>query len=86
MMDWEAHNIKLQNGNLVLIKAKKGFLMCGYLNIETAEKLGDAAGVVRGVKDPDEALEAKIVAVTKKARELGVTEGMTGRAALEKMS
>ncbi len=60
--------------------------MCGYLNIETAEKLGDAACVVRGVKTVEEMLEGKVSALTSGAKKLGIETGMTGREALGKMA
>ena len=41
---------------LVLIVAEKGFVMCGFLNIEAAERLGVAAAMVSGVKTFEEAL------------------------------
>ncbi len=77
--------IELQNANLVLVKARQGYVMCGYLNLEAAEKLGDAACVVTGVKTAEDALEAEVKACTTKAGELGVKTGMTGREALELM-
>ena len=40
--------VELYKAPLLLIKGKKGFLMCGYLNIKAAEKLGDAAARVTG--------------------------------------
>lgn len=75
--------IHMGNANLLLIKADKGFIMCGYLNIEVAEKLNDAACVVQGVKDFDDMLNAKIIKVTTKAKEFGIKEGMLGREALK---
>ena len=80
------HVIKMQNAVLVLVKTEKGFVMCGYLDIKTAEKLGDAACIVRGVKSVDDLLNAKIVEMTKKAEKLGIKLGVTGREALEKLS
>jgi len=59
--------------------------MCGYLNMETAEKLGDAACMVRGVKTVDDLLNAKIVEMTSKAKQFGIEMGMTGRETLEKL-
>jgi len=75
--------IELHNANFLMIVAKKGFIMCGYLNIDTAEKLNDAACVVTGVKNFDEVLNAKIVKLTTKAKELGIKEGMLGKDALK---
>ncbi len=60
---------------LLLIKGEKGFIMCGYLNIEVAEKLGAAAAIVSGVKTFDEVLNADIKAATSKAEKLGVETG-----------
>ena len=79
------YEIPLQNAVLVFVAAEKGFVMCGYLNIETAEKLGDAACVVRGVKTASGLLEAKIEALTSKAKLFGIEIGMTGREALERL-
>ncbi len=75
--------IDMGNANLLLIKADKGFIMCGYLDIETAEKLNDAACIVKGVKNFEDMLNARIVKVTTKARELGIKEGMSGKDALK---
>ncbi|MFN0118163.1 MAG: YunC family protein [Elusimicrobiota bacterium] len=77
--------IKFSKAPLVLAKAKSGFVMCGYLNLETAEKLGDAAAVVRGVMTVEDLLKAKIQGFTSFAAQKGVKEGMTGKEALEKM-
>ena len=84
--DWTGILARLKNANLVMIFAEKGFVACGYLNIETAEKLGDALALVTGVKTFDDVLNAQIIKVSSKAREFGITEGMTGRKALELLS
>jgi len=34
---------EMQKYPLLVIKAEKGFLMCGYLNVNAAETLGDTA-------------------------------------------
>ncbi|OGS39290.1 MAG: hypothetical protein A2551_06945 [Elusimicrobia bacterium RIFOXYD2_FULL_34_30] len=78
------YEIQMQNAMLVLVKAEKGFVMCGYLDIKTAEKLGDAACIVRGVQTVDDLLNAKIVGMTTKAEKFGVKLGITGKEALEK--
>ena len=85
-MDFEPYVIELENANLVLLKAKKGYVMCGLLNIETAERLGQAAALVTGVKTSEDALKAKVKAVTAAAKKLGVSEGMTAEEALKRMS
>ncbi|MBN2013590.1 MAG: DUF1805 domain-containing protein [Candidatus Altiarchaeota archaeon] len=78
--------IELQNANLLLITAERGYVMCGYLDIKAAEKLGDSACIVTGVKTFDDVLESRIVGVSSKARELGIREGMSGREALSLLS
>jgi uncharacterized protein YunC (DUF1805 family) len=60
---------------LILIKGAKGYVMCGYLNIEAAEKFGSAAAIVSGVKTFDDVLNAQIKASTTKAKQLGLEPG-----------
>ena len=78
--------VRMHNASLVLILGKKGYVMCGYLNMDAAERLGDAACMVTGVDTFDDVLSARIKAVSAKAKELGISEGMTGREALEMLS
>ena len=68
--------IELPNAPLILLKGKKGFIMFSYLDMATANKLGDIAAVVRGVKSIDEALNAEISEVSNKAKEIGIKKGM----------
>ncbi|MFH1055231.1 MAG: DUF1805 domain-containing protein [Candidatus Altiarchaeota archaeon] len=79
----EEYVIPLQNANLVLIKADRGYIMCGLLNIESAERLGQAACMVTGVKTAEDALKAQVKACTTAAKQVGIKEGMTGQQALE---
>lgn len=67
---------------LVAIIGEKGFVMCGFLNVDAAEKLGVTAAVVSGVKTFDDVLMAEVKAVTSKAELKGIRRGMTGREAL----
>ncbi len=71
---------------LLLMVGEKGFIMCGYLNVEVAERLQVAAAMVSGVKSFQDVLEAEIKAATSKARELGISLGMKGREALRKLA
>jgi uncharacterized protein YunC (DUF1805 family) len=70
---------------LLLIVADKGFVMCGFLNVEAAEKLGVAAAVVSGVKNFEDVLDAQIKAATSKAKSFGIDVGMKGADALKHM-
>ena len=71
---------------LLVIKAPKGVMGCGYLNIDTFNRTGEAAVIVRGVNTHEEMLKAKVVAASEAARSLGIEVGVTGAEALEKMS
>jgi len=71
---------------LVLIVAEKGFVMCGFLNIEAAERLGVTAVMVSGVKTFEDVLNAEVEAATSKAKSLGVKLGMRGSEALLHMA
>ncbi len=71
---------------LLLVVADKGFVMCGFLNVGTAEKVGVAAAVVSGVKSFEDVLDAEVKEVTSKAKSLGVDVGMKGVDALECLS
>ncbi|MBE0522673.1 MAG: DUF1805 domain-containing protein, partial [Candidatus Methanoperedenaceae archaeon] len=39
----------MEHAPLVVIRARKGFVMCGYLDVNIANKLGDVAVRVTGV-------------------------------------
>jgi uncharacterized protein YunC (DUF1805 family) len=73
------YRIDLGNAPLLLIQAKKGYLMCGYLNMNAANKLGDIAGRVTGVKTFSDMLTASIAEVSEKAQQLGLQQGMNGK-------
>ena len=60
---------------LVLIEGDKGFIMCGYLNIDAAESLGATAAVVSGVSSWEDILKAQIKTATTKAKALGLEPG-----------
>jgi len=68
---------------LVMIIGRLGFVCCGFLNIEVAEKLNVAAAMVSGVKNFDDVLNSEVKAVTLKAQALGVKTGMKGKDALK---
>jgi len=68
---------------LVMIIARLGFVCCGFLNIEAAEKLNVAAAMVSGVKSFDDVLNAEVRAATSKAQTLGIKAGMKGKEALK---
>ena len=63
--------------NMLVLVAKKGYIMCGYLSREAAAGFGDAAAVISG-SSFEELLANPVKAVTPAAEELGVRAGMTG--------
>ena len=67
---------------LLLMIGERGFVMCGFLNIDAADKLKVAAVMVSGVKSFDDVLRAEVRAVTSKASKIGIGLGMTGRDAI----
>lgn len=71
------------NSKLLIITGKKGYIMCGYLNINTAQKRSDVACVVTGVKTIEDMLNSKVVALTSQAQSIGITMSMEVRKVLE---
>ena len=71
--------------NMLVMQCKNGYVMCGYLNMATAEAVNDAAAVVSGANF--EALLCNPVkAVSPAAAALGIEVGMTGAQACEKLN
>ncbi|HII82051.1 MAG TPA: DUF1805 domain-containing protein [Ferroplasma sp.] len=60
---------------LIILKGENGYIMCGYLNIEAANSLGDVAVRVSGVNDINDVLNTKVNACTENAKKLGINTG-----------
>ena len=88
ILDKKAEGVSIKTNRTValIIRAEKGFLACGYFDINVANKVGDVAAIVTGVKNFEEMLDAKLVAVSREAKKLGITKDMTGKDALALMS
>ncbi|WP_372519098.1 YunC family protein [Candidatus Ruminimicrobiellum ovillum] len=71
------------NANLLVITGEKGYIMCGYLNINTAQKRNDVACIVTGVKTIEDMLNSKVVALTAQAQKLGISMNMEVKKVLE---
>lgn len=67
--------IDLPGAPLVLLKGSKGFVMCGYLDVSTVNKLGVIAARVSGVKSVEELLKKEIAVASEKAIREGVKPG-----------
>jgi Uncharacterized conserved protein len=59
---------------LVLVSGEKAFVMCGFLNIDAAEKFGVPCARVTGVKTVEDLLSKEIQQSTTKAKEMGIAE------------
>jgi uncharacterized protein YunC (DUF1805 family) len=68
---------------LIIIKGSKGFLACGYINVETCNKTQEACAIVSGVKTHEDMLNAKVKFVSDKAKELGIEMDMMGAEAID---
>ena len=76
---------EIGNLPLIVVRAKKGYIACSYIDKATAEKVGDIAAFVSGVKNLDDLKRAKIRETTTWAEDLGIREGMSVKKALELM-
>jgi uncharacterized protein YunC (DUF1805 family) len=79
------YSIDLGKAPLLVLQAKKGYLMCGYLNMNTANKLGDIAGKVTGVKTFDDMLKASVIEISENAKKEGLHEGISGQDFLQSL-
>ncbi|WDN87435.1 hypothetical protein BuS5_00403 [Desulfosarcina sp. BuS5] len=74
-----ATGIKIMRDNnrpvAFMIKAAKGFAVCGHFNLKTMEKSGISVIQFVGVKSIEEAVDAKVVDMTSQAKNLGVKKG-----------
>jgi uncharacterized protein YunC (DUF1805 family) len=82
-MNVETIHVELKRP-LLIMKAPKGFVACGYINIETCNRTEDACALVNA-GNFDDMKRAPIVAVSNRAAELGICVGDTGESALLKM-
>ena len=62
--DLDAVTFPTQNTKILVIRAPKGLLGCGYVSVDTAAKVGDALAIVSGVASYDDMLAATVRAVS----------------------
>lgn len=77
-------------GQYCSILTAAGIVGCGIYDMKTPAEFGQAIAIARGTPanplvEPEDLLDAKIVDCTPQAKSLGITIGMTGRAAVELM-
>ena len=82
--------ISWDNGQCVLIVAKKGLVACGAIDLKVMDEFDFAVAISKGTPEKslvttEDLLDAKIIGATSEAQNLGIIEGMSGREALEKL-
>lgn len=70
---------------LILLAGEKAFVMCGFLNIEVAEKLGVPCARVVGVRTVEDLLNKEVQQSTTKAREMGIIENVKVSSIIDKL-
>lgn len=50
--------VKLLSKSLILLRARKGFIMCGYLDLKAAQRFNDVAIKIMGVSTIGQAMSA----------------------------
>ncbi len=76
----------LQKKNLIVLCGKRGYVMCGYLNLKVAEKFDDVAIKIVGVSTLNDALYASAHSCTSAAGKLGIKKGQPIADILEKIA
>jgi uncharacterized protein YunC (DUF1805 family) len=79
----EALCMKLQEKNLIVLRGTRGYIMCGYLNMDAANKFNEVAIKITGVASIDEALKTSAVEVSSAAAAAGIKPGQPIQAILE---
>ena len=64
--------VKLVSKNLILLKGKRGYIMCGYLSMVAANKFGDVAVKITGVATIKQALDSRAVSISVAAKKIGI--------------
>jgi uncharacterized protein YunC (DUF1805 family) len=71
----EALEMKLLTKSLIVLRGRKGYIMCGYLNLAAAERCKDVAIKITGVATIQGALQSTVFSCTGRARRLGAYKG-----------
>lgn len=81
-----ALKLPLKSKNLIVLRGRYGYVMCGYLDLKVAEKFNDVAVKIAGVKNLNDALRASVHSCTSPARKLGIKKGQPIKDVLEKIA
>mmetsp|Transcript_13311 Transcript_13311/g.17780 ORF Transcript_13311/g.17780 Transcript_13311/m.17780 type:complete len:91 (-) Transcript_13311:1541-1813(-) len=82
---FECARIDLLEKPLLVARGRKGFAACAYVDPATAEKLGEACVIFSGVSYITDFLDTEVKKVNTAAENLGISVGMSGRDAMEKL-
>ena len=79
-----------KDGQYCSIMTAAGIVGCGIYDLSTASEFGQAIAIAKGtpqhpLTDPEDLLDASIIAATPQATALGIQPGMSGREAVELM-
>jgi len=79
-----------EGGQYCAIHTERGLVGCGIFSVECADEFNMAFAIAKGTPqslliEPEDLYQAKIVAVSRAAQQMGITRGMTGLEAVEKM-
>ncbi|MFT5527895.1 MAG: hypothetical protein ACI9HK_005881 [Pirellulaceae bacterium] len=77
-------------GQYCAIHTRRGVVGCGIYDINCANEFNMAFAIAKGtpehpLRTPEDLYDAKIVAVSEAAKQMGIEVGMTGMSAVEKM-
>ncbi len=80
-------SFRWSGGQYCAIHTSRGMVGCGIYDISCADEFGMAFALAKGtpehpLREPEDLYEARIVLVSKAARKLSISEGMTGMEAL----
>jgi len=75
--------MRLQSKNLIILKGGKGYIMCGYLDLSTADKFKDVAVRITGASNIAEAVLANVHSLSQAAKRLGIYKGQPIKEVLE---
>jgi len=78
--------IKLLSRNFILLRGRRGYVMCGYLDMKAADKFKDVAVKIAGVSTISEALKTKAVSVSDAAKRIGLYKDEPVHDILKKIS
>lgn len=82
----DAYSVKLLSKSLILLRAQRGYVMCGYLDLKTAQRFNDVAIVVTGVSTIGQAMKAAVHSCSLAARKLGIYKSQPIKEALKLIS